>query len=94
MARTFKDLTNEEFRSLLENLDDEALTDLPDSTFFEALAAIDEAGRQQVVELTGKVLSGQLVLSGSGLLPVAGNTIRVGNQTIVITLEPLEAIQP
>ena len=93
MARTFKDLTNEEFRNLLENLDEESLTDLADSTFFETLAAIDEAGQQQVVELTGKVLSGRLVLNEPSPLPVDGNTIRVGHQTIVITLEPLEPAQ-
>jgi hypothetical protein len=51
MEKTFKDLSNTEFRQLLENLVEDEAMDLPTSKFFEALAAIDAAESQSVLEL-------------------------------------------
>jgi len=89
--KTFKDLSNEEFRQLLENLTEDDATDLPDSKFFEALAAIDAASQQTVLELTGKVVGGKLILSENAPVPVKGNEILLGRHRLVINIE---AVQP
>lgn len=88
--KTFKDLSNEEFRQLLENLAEDDATDLPESKFFEALAAIDAANQQMVLELTGKVLGGKLVLNENAPVPVKDNEILLGRHRLVITIEGVQ----
>jgi len=76
--KTFKDLSNAEFRHLLNSLVEDEVTDLPESTFFTALAAIEAAGPQEIIELTGRVIDGQLVLNEHSVVPVRGvNPVRV-----------------
>ena len=91
MDKTFKDLSNAEFREILENLTEDEATDLPSSKFFEALAAIDATNPQPVLELTGKVVGGKLVLDADAPVPVDGNEILLGRQRVVINIE---AVQP
>ena len=87
ISKTFKDLSNAEFRQMLENLAEDEVTDLPASKFFEALAAIDAANPQPVLELTGRVVGGELVLNEDASVPVDGNEILLGRQRVVINIE-------
>ena len=49
-----------EFRAILERAGDRRTADLDDAAFSAALSAIDAAAQQQVIELTGRVVDGQL----------------------------------
>jgi len=68
--KTFKDLSNEEFHQVLASWADDEATDLPESKFFEALAGIDTAGPQEVIEpadwLQPEAEPKQIVVLGAG----------------------------
>jgi hypothetical protein len=79
--KAWNDWTPEEFEALLDRFSERDDDDIPLSTFFATLAAIDRERREQVIELEWEVVAGELSLTGppSAPLPVTvtGNEIVV-----------------
>jgi anthranilate phosphoribosyltransferase len=85
MKGTLADLTREEFEALTDAFADPEYGELSPAEFGAVLAALDAAD-SDVIELTGEVHYGTLVLDTSAPLPVKGNEIRLGDKRIRITL--------
>lgn len=89
--QTLDDFTSEEFEQLLDDFihrDDE---EVPTSTFFAALELIDREKRQQIIDVEGKIISGNLSLSlpkgTAAPIEVRGNEILIdGTRKIIIHL--------
>ena len=83
--KRLEDLSPDEFHEVMDDMLSDDFDKVTVTEFFGALAAMDEA-ELEVIELTGYVEDGQLVLEQSSPLPVAGNEIRVSDKRIVIKL--------
>ncbi|MBC8236163.1 hypothetical protein H8E77_41985 [bacterium] len=79
--QTLDDLTTEEFEKLLDNFIQRDDEEMPISTFFAALELIDREKRQQIIDVTGKLIEGKLFLS---LPKEATTSIEVHNNEILI----------
>lgn len=90
--RMIEDYTPEEFEAVLNAFVEREIEDVPMDDFFAALAEIDRR-RQEVIQVQGRIVQGQLVFSLPRFAPptvaVEGNQI-ILDQTrrIVVTLEP------
>ncbi len=88
-----EDYTPDEFEAVLNAFVEREIEDVPMDDFFAALAEIDRRRRQEVVQVQGRIVQGQLVFSlprfASPAVAVEGNQI-ILDQThrIVVTLEP------
>ncbi len=91
--RMLEDYTPDEFEAVLNAFVEREIEDVPMDDFFAALAEIDRRRRQEVVQVQGRIVQGQLVFSLPRFAPpavtVEGNQI-ILDQThrIVVTLEP------
>ena len=91
--RMIEDYTPEEFEAVLNAFVEREIEDVPMDDFFVALAEIDRRRRQEVIQVQGRIVQGQLVFSPPHSAPsavtVEGNQI-ILDQTrrIVVTLEP------
>ncbi|MFQ6014871.1 MAG: hypothetical protein ACE5NP_05460 [Anaerolineae bacterium] len=91
--RMIEDYTPDEFEAVLNAFVERESEDVPMDDFFAALAEIDRRRRQEVIQVQGRIVQGQLVFSLPRFAPstvtVEGNQI-ILDQTrrIVVTLEP------
>jgi hypothetical protein len=92
IEQMIEDYTPDEFEAVLNAFVEREIEDVPMDDFFAALAEIDRR-RQEVIQVQGQIVQGQLVLSlprfASPTVTVEGNQI-ILDQTcrIVVTLEP------
>ena len=86
--RKFGELRNEEFRALLEQMGEDEATDLPVSTFFEALSALNNAKSriEKVVELTADIVNGELHFDPASSIPVRNNEIYINDTKVIVKL--------
>jgi hypothetical protein len=91
--RMIEDYTPDEFEAVLNAFVEREIEDVPMDDFFAALAEIDRRRRQEVVQVQGRIVQGQLVFSLPRFAPptvtVEGNQIILDRiHRIVVTLEP------
>ena len=79
--QTLDDLTTEEFEQLLDNFIQRDDEEMPISPFFATLELIDREKRQQIIDVTGKLIEGKIFLS---LPKEATASIEVHNNEILI----------
>jgi len=88
-----EDYTPDEFEAVLNAFIEREIEDAPMDDFFAALAEIDRRRRQEVIQVQGQIIQGQLVFSLPRFAPptvaVEGNQIILDRiHRIVVTLEP------
>ena len=83
--KRLEDLSPEEFQGMIDAMGSDEFAKVSVTEFFGVLAAMDEA-EHEVIELTGHVEGGELILDQPAPLPVNGNQIDVDNKRIVIRL--------
>ena len=84
--KKIEDLTEPEFRGMLSYMASDEFDRLTLSEFFDVLAEMEETEQSDIMELTGHLEGGQLVLEEPAPVPVSGNEIQVGGRRIVIKL--------
>lgn len=93
-AKSFSELTTEEFDQLLARAAAPDLHELAAEDFFTARAALDSEAPRETVELTATVKNGKLSFLEPAPLHAHDNEIRFGSQRVIITLVPKTASQP
>jgi hypothetical protein len=88
-----EDYTRDEFEAVLNAFVEREIEDVPMDDFFAALAEIDRRRRQEVIQVQGRIVQGQLIFSLPRFAPltvaVEGNQIILDRiHRIVVTLEP------
>jgi hypothetical protein len=86
--QTLDDLTAEEFEQLLDDFIQRDDEEIPISTFFAALELIDREKRQQVIDVEGEIIAGELFLSlrkgATAPIEVRGNEILIDETRKII----------
>lgn len=95
--QTLDDLTVEEFEQVLDNFIQRDADEMPVSTFFPALDLIDREKKQQLIDIEGKIIQGELFLSlpkGTVAgIEVNGNELRIDKtRKIVIHLDASKSV--
>jgi hypothetical protein len=83
---TIDDLTTDEFNQLINNFITREDDRIEPSTFLKAMAEVERKRAVKEVELTGRVVSGEIIFDMPTPLPVDNNTIYVGDTKITLTL--------
>ncbi len=88
--KKIEDLSEQEFRGMLDYMASEEFDRMTVAEFFAVLAAMEEDEPRQTIELRATVKEGQLNFLEPAPLPAYGNQIRVGDRQVVIKLVPEE----
>jgi hypothetical protein len=88
--KKIEDLSEQEFRGMLDYMASEEFDRLTVAEFFDVLAAMEEGEPRETIELRATVKEGQLTFLEPAPLPAYGNQIRVGDRRVVIKLVPEE----
>ncbi|MFQ6044181.1 MAG: hypothetical protein ACE5PV_25280 [Candidatus Poribacteria bacterium] len=86
MQSKIEELSNEEFKQMLENMSNDEVDKITASDFFGVLAALEDEEAEEIIELRGKVENGAFVFEEPAPIPVFGNAIKIGNKRIIVTL--------
>jgi hypothetical protein len=70
--RSFEELSNEEFRELLDRMGDDKATDLPAPVFFEALGTIGNTPPQVELPRSGRICNPARSMTGDLQSPIPG----------------------
>jgi hypothetical protein len=94
--KRIEDYTPDEFEAVLNAFIEREIEDVPMDDFFAALAEIDRRRRQEVIQVQGRIVQGQLIFSLPCFAPptvaVEGHQIILDRiHRIVVTLEPTTA---
>ena len=86
--KRIEDLSDQEFRGMLDYMASEEFGRMTVAEFFDVLAAMEEEELCERLELKAAVKDGQLTFIEPAPLYVHGNEIRLGNKLVVIKLVP------
>jgi Glu-tRNA(Gln) amidotransferase subunit E-like FAD-binding protein len=89
-GKKIEDLSEQEFRGMLDHMASEEFDRLTVAQFFDVLAAMEEDEPREAIERRATVKEGQLAFLEPTPLPTHGNQIRIGDKCVVITLVPEE----
>lgn len=89
-GKKIEELSEQEFRGMLDDMASEEFDRLTVAQFFDVLAAMEEDEPRETIELRATVKEGQLTFLEPAPLPAHGNEIRVGDKRVVIKLVPEE----
>jgi hypothetical protein len=84
--KTIANMSDEEFDALVEQFIERGEDKVTLPTFLQVMADIAEQRTQREVKLTGRVVNGDVTFDMPTPLPVAHNTIYVGDTKIVLEL--------
>ncbi len=87
--QTIEELTTEEFNQLVNRFMEREDDRIEPSTFLRAAAELEARRTSREVELTGRVINGEVVFDLPAPLPVATNTIYVGDLKMRLKLRVL-----
>ena len=85
--KTIANMSEEEFGNLVEQFIERGEDKVTLPTFLSIMADIAEQRKEREVELSGRVVNGELIFDPPTPLPVAKNTIYVGDTKIVLKLQ-------
>jgi hypothetical protein len=95
VEKSLTEMSYDEFQALIDGYIERSSREtgeMPASTFFELLFERLAARARRTIEVTGRIVDRELVLSlpgpESAPVQVQGNQIFVGDQRIVVRLEP------
>jgi hypothetical protein len=80
-------MSEKEFDNLIEQFIERGEEKMALPTFLSAMVDITERRTQREVKLTGRLVNGELIFDAPAPLPVAPNTIYVGDAKIVLELQ-------
>ncbi len=83
---TIGDLTTDEFNQLVENFIDREDDRIEPTTFLKAMAALERKRGTKEVELTGRVVNGEIIFDTPTPLPVIKNTLYIGDTKVTLRL--------
>lgn len=93
--KSLTEMSYDEFQALIDGYierSSQQTGEMPASVFFELLFERLAARARQTIEVTGRIVDKKLVLSSPGSesapVQVRGNQIFVGDQRIVVRLDP------
>jgi hypothetical protein len=89
-GKRIEDLSEQEFRGMLDYMASEEFDRMTVAEFFDALAAMEEDEPRETVELTAKVKDGKLTFIEPAPLHAHGNEMCFGGKRVVIKLVPEE----
>jgi hypothetical protein len=84
--KTIATMNEDEFNALIENFIERGEDQITPQTFFEVMADIAEERSQREVELSGRVVNGEIIFDQPAALPVGANTLYVGDTKIKLNL--------
>jgi hypothetical protein len=84
--KTIANMSEDEFDALVEQFIERGEDKVTFPTFLQVMADIAEQRTQREVALTGRVANGEVIFDTPTPLPVARNTIYVGDTKIVLNL--------
>ncbi len=84
--KTMANMSEEEFDALVEQFIERGEDKVTLPTFLQVMADIAEQRTRREVKLTGRVLNGEVIFDTPTPLPVAPNTIYIGDTKIVLEL--------
>lgn len=95
VEKSLTEMSYDEFQALIEGYIERSSREtgeMPASTFFELLFERLAARARRTIEVTGRIVNRELVFSlpgpESAPVQVQGNQIFIGDQRIVVRLEP------
>jgi hypothetical protein len=78
------EMTNQEFEDFLTHVQEAELDQLSFPTFMDMLWALQAERAIEVVEISAKLVDGNLYLETSSNIPIRGNELILGNKHLVI----------
>ena len=83
---TFEDLSTDEFNQLVDEFITREDDRIEPSTFLKAVAELERRRAAREVELTGRVVNGEVIFDPPAPLPVETNTLYVGDTKVTLRL--------
>jgi ABC-type iron transport system FetAB permease component len=90
-TKTLEEMSEEEFDTLLDKIEEDDFDKVTPQAFGEALWALQEQKTERVIELTAEVVEGSLRFEPTEVIPVNGNEIILGDTRVRIRLKPIDA---
>jgi hypothetical protein len=84
--KTIANMNDEEFDALVEQFIERGEDKVTLPTFLEVMADLAEQRKQREVELTGRVVNGEVLFDLPAVLPVGKNTLYVGDTKVILKL--------
>jgi len=83
---TFEELSTSEFNQLVDEFITREDDRIEPSTFLKAVAELERRRAAREVELTGRVVNGEIIFDTPAPLPVETNTLYVGDTKVTLRL--------
>jgi len=87
--KTIADLTTEEFNELIDGFIQREDDRIEPSTFLKAVAELERERAREVIEITGKLVDGEIIFDEPAPLPVGRSSIFFGDTQIVMKIRQL-----
>lgn len=84
--KTINTMNEAEFEALVERFIEHGPAPVTAKTFFEVMADVAEEHKQREVELSGRVVNGEVIFDNPAPFPLAKNTFYVGDTKITLNL--------
>jgi len=83
-VKPIDEMTNEEFEDFLAQIQEAEFEQLSFPTFMDMLWALQAERTTEVIEISAKLVDGDLCLEALSDIPVRGNEFILGNKRIII----------
>lgn len=84
--KTIATMNDDEFDALVERFIERGEDQVTPQTFLQVMADVAEQRSQCEVELSGRVVNGEIIFDVPAPLPVSNNTLYVGDTKITLRL--------
>lgn len=85
-SKTIARMNEDEFNALIDDFIERGEDQVTSQTFLQVAADVAEQRSQREVELSGRIVNGEIIFDQPAALPVGANTLYVGDTKVKLNL--------